>query len=623
MKKYLFLILLFLIPLLGQSAEFKIDETKSDIYFANSILTTEEDAKINLDLILEKTLEEQYNNDIAKMEKELNFDIAYNQTTGFQGDIYETIMQLSDEDLTWEMLIKLISYATTRGTGKFITKLPKEQKELFEKIFDATKNMYKSFTQIQHDIDLSKQVQSYQNSIRQGHRVIVIAHGQGDLFTNEASKKMLEPDTLDGVTYRDNDWLKDYFSWISVGTPSSERLLPHIVVSFHNDKLASFSVLQKLENPNKYQTQLATGELSDLLTWDFHKFEYYMGKPVHIKDDIKDTNVATDIAKTIIMDFIKNSIQEHKTAESQWIVDQQLNFGTKDYRIAVKHYKDSSLNQYLQNKEIYPFAPLKKLYHVADPNDPQNNFVYVKASFGGEEILDTWENQKDHQFYFLEGTNPAEYIEGEALDLSKGLVAHFEFEDNANDSSGNANHGIEYGNIDYIDGMLGKAASLNGYGDYIRTNVLLDKDSDTFTISLWLENFGTGGMIFMQYPNGSYYHNHTFAFLGDNTLAHDEFIPASGNLQTDEPVGNGFNLLTTTRDGLNRRIYINGVLVAEDNNAETYAGSSPTYSLIGARLYNNKLYPNNTTLNATIDDLRIYDRALSEAEIQRLYDLGK
>jgi hypothetical protein len=31
-----------------------------------------------------------------------------------------------------------------------------------------------------------------------------------------------------------------------------------------------------------------------------------------------------------------------------------------------------------------------------------------------------------------------------AIDLTNGLVAHYEFEGNANDSSGNGNHGTEY-----------------------------------------------------------------------------------------------------------------------------------------------------------------------------------
>jgi len=39
MKKYILLTLLVFIPLFGLSADFTIDETKSNIYFANGVLT--------------------------------------------------------------------------------------------------------------------------------------------------------------------------------------------------------------------------------------------------------------------------------------------------------------------------------------------------------------------------------------------------------------------------------------------------------------------------------------------------------------------------------------------------------------------------------------------------------
>jgi hypothetical protein len=54
--------------------------------------------------------------------------------------------------------------------------------------------------------------------------------------------------------------------------------------------------------------------------------------------------------------------------------------------------------------------------------------------------------------------------------LSDGLVAHYEFEGNADDSSGNGNDGTEHGGVSYIDGMIGKASSFDGVDDYIEIN---------------------------------------------------------------------------------------------------------------------------------------------------------
>ena len=101
MKKYILLTLLFLLPLLGLSADFTIDETKSDIYFANGVLTDDGNATKNLRLIRTTVKLKQYNGIASKMEKELNFKKAYNQTVGFAGDFYESYKQLAKESDGW------------------------------------------------------------------------------------------------------------------------------------------------------------------------------------------------------------------------------------------------------------------------------------------------------------------------------------------------------------------------------------------------------------------------------------------------------------------------------------------------------------------------------------------
>ncbi|MBN1804987.1 MAG: tetratricopeptide repeat protein, partial [Sedimentisphaerales bacterium] len=73
-----------------------------------------------------------------------------------------------------------------------------------------------------------------------------------------------------------------------------------------------------------------------------------------------------------------------------------------------------------------------------------------------------------------------------------GLVAHYEFEGNANDSAGN-NHGIEFGSPVYGNGVSGQAISFNGEDDYI---VITDNDGQSpiefgkgsFSIAFWLKS---------------------------------------------------------------------------------------------------------------------------------------
>ena len=186
MKKSLFLIPLFLIPLSSQASDLTIDETKSDIYFANGILTTEEDAQSSLDLIREKTLEEQYSGNIVKMKQELNFDTAYNQTYGFTDDFYEAYIQLADEDMGWGTLRALIQVSITYAGG-----VGSKVVDLAMKIVSLGEGLSTELSKISREADLNRQITQYQKSIRSGHGVIVIAHSQGNLFTNEAYKKII------------------------------------------------------------------------------------------------------------------------------------------------------------------------------------------------------------------------------------------------------------------------------------------------------------------------------------------------------------------------------------------------------------------------------------------------
>jgi len=51
--------------------------------------------------------------------------------------------------------------------------------------------------------------------------------------------------------------------------------------------------------------------------------------------------------------------------------------------------------------------------------------------------------------------------------LDEGLVAYYPFEGNANDASGNGNHGTEQGGPTYVGGVCGEAISLDGLDDCV------------------------------------------------------------------------------------------------------------------------------------------------------------
>ncbi len=78
------------------------------------------------------------------------------------------------------------------------------------------------------------------------------------------------------------------------------------------------------------------------------------------------------------------------------------------------------------------------------------------------------------------------YSLAQKTDLQKGLVAHYEFEDNADDTSGEGNHGQEYGGVEYTNGVIGKAGKFDGVDDFIEIMPQSDVSAiGDFTISVW------------------------------------------------------------------------------------------------------------------------------------------
>ena len=73
--------------------------------------------------------------------------------------------------------------------------------------------------------------------------------------------------------------------------------------------------------------------------------------------------------------------------------------------------------------------------------------------------------------------------------------------------------------------------------------------------------------------------------------------------------------LVAVRDGAKASLYVDGKLAASRNDIQ--GAVEPDTALIGGRLFGEK-----ASFKGLIDDLRLYTRMLSEAEIKTLYEEG-
>jgi len=202
----------------------------------------------------------------------------------------------------------------------------------------------------------------------------------------------------------------------------------------------------------------------------------------------------------------------------------------------------------------------------------------------------------------------------------RGLVLWLKFNEGsgniAYDSSFYNNHGTIYG-ATWTDGKFGKALSFDGVDDYVKVADSASLDiADEITIEAWI------------YPTKIEYY-HTFIskvknwrndgfvvrLTGDGrvqfiTLDFDYDVITSPEIKTYT----WYHIIAINKGGEFKRIYINGVLKGENtdkvaditlNDAPLYVGFEP-------------IHPNER-FNGTIDEVRIYNRALTEEEIKMLY----
>ena len=178
------------------------------------------------------------------------------------------------------------------------------------------------------------------------------------------------------------------------------------------------------------------------------------------------------------------------------------------------------------------------------------------------------------------------------------------------DTSGNGNHGVVHGAIWRRNGKFGKCLEFDGE-DYVEVPSI---NSDFMTISIWLKPKTIGAVKGIIDGSGSanldVYMNASGYLYLYTTNTDDSRTLLISNVPLIE--GEWRHLVLLFGDGL-RAIYLNGTLVAQDSATAktlkiTEIGESGSFSYFW---------------EGYIDEVRIYNRALSESEIQTLYNGGE
>ena len=202
-----------------------------------------------------------------------------------------------------------------------------------------------------------------------------------------------------------------------------------------------------------------------------------------------------------------------------------------------------------------------------------------------------------------------------------GLIAHWKFDETSGtialDCVGD-NNGTVYG-AEWTTGQIDGALSFDGIDDHVDCGTgPAITGTGTFTTSVWvMMPEGSGGAIVVQRSITSADGSYGLSIVNNGKAM---FYVYNGGLgfifQSDVIVNDGLwhHIVVVRTNSTDGEIYIDGSLAG--------SGSGPARSLNNVPVWIGRAFTTPDYFNGSIDDVRIYDKALIAEEVQQLYQDG-
>ena len=294
-------------------------------------------------------------------------------------------------------------------------------------------------------------------------------------------------------------------------------------------------------------------------------------------------------------------------------IEQTDNDETTD-KVLIISYADISNSGWPGDEVTYPLLLTKLIFRVKDINCAGVNVTFIDGdiSYGFQGSGNT----------FL----PC---------LTHGLVAHWKMDGNLDDSSDNGFHGISQNQLGFDEnGPINQAAYFDGEENYISfdQNFIPHQSNtwDDFSVSAWfyldtdkycwiITDYirsggysGTKGNFWLSNSGpGTYapYANKLVFHVWNNSDTNITTIRSSKIIEINKWY---FVTAISVNNGANLKIFVNG---EEDAMASSFYANFVRNSTSNTRIGEN-FGP------GFIDDVRIYNRALTDIEVQKLYNMG-
>jgi hypothetical protein len=218
-------------------------------------------------------------------------------------------------------------------------------------------------------------------------------------------------------------------------------------------------------------------------------------------------------------------------------------------------------------------------------------------------------------------------FDSETISLQDGLVAHYNFNDcDARDISGNDSDGLLFGEVTCWCGIEDDGLLLDGVNDYVEFHGAVNRYFTTsdFTLS-----------FFIRTDQYSFYEQSLFSKREDckedfvldfllnrnqkkiNTLVQQSEYKKYQDISPDIEEG-GWYHITLVREGQEAHTYINGIMQKSVKRCSGVdLSNEAVLSFSNSPCLDGKVQ----RFKGILDEVRVYDRALSEEEVEAIYSL--
>ncbi len=313
---------------------------------------------------------------------------------------------------------------------------------------------------------------------------------------------------------------------------------------------------------------------------------------------------------------------------SGWDVMHPFSGGTSKQEVSVGVWKFFTLIKNGLNYLVYVDGKLDTTIHTSIAMNQR--FQKINLSNSSEPIDGKLDDFRIYNRAINESEIQALYHEGGYPTLTTGLVAYYPFSGNTNDSSGSGNNGVPQNGVALTTDRFGntnKAYNFDGLDDFIEVpnSSSLQLTNSQFTLSAWATHSridNADKLILCKSDGGGNTAKWTMMYsCGLNTPAgigmHVNPASPTTSVYNNQPQLNKWYHYIIVRKDTLLNIYVDGTLVK----SSTWKFTIPA-TVGNLRIGGQEVNGGGEWFSGKLDDIRIYNRVLSDTEIQSLYTEG-